>query len=88
MDVSGPDDENNVDLETVKICVAQCEFALTEDEFYGACVYSRAQQTIIGQRQTIAYIKQVGNDRDIEDIERYDNKNSDSVMWNTAALRH
>lgn len=56
LDIS--DDHTNDD---VPIFSVQVHFAPTTDTFWGACVDSGAQRTVIGRKQADAYISQIGD---------------------------
>lgn len=53
------------ELEKVSIFSVQIHFTPTTDEFWGACIDSGAQRTVVGQKHADAYLSQTTDDKAI-----------------------
>lgn len=59
LDVTDANDDQST--EDIPIFSVQVHFAPTSDDFWGACIDSGAQRTVIGRKQADAYIRQTGD---------------------------
>lgn len=63
---------DNQDDDDIPIFSVQVQFEPTSEEFWGACIDSGAQRTVIGRKQARAYIRQVGDKKSM--IRHHSNK--------------
>lgn len=74
---SKEEDSDQID-EKIPIFTVSVHFSPTTDDFWGACIDSGAQRTVIGRKQADAYLRQMGHNAPKEKNKK---KNDNIPLW-------